>query len=166
MLKETKKAINFDLDTKALQEHYPNKNWRKAYDDLREFMEANSFEHRQGSGYISKEPMSYYSVMSVCYKLSKAYPWIGNCVNRFDVTEIGDTFDIKDIIAKGTAHCEHIDKPDKIKYAGSKAVSPEIKKKLERISEWAHNICKIMDEHKQERENQQAREFPNKGWER
>jgi len=42
----------------------------------------------------------------------------------------------------------------------------EISQKLECISDTAERITSIMDEHKQERENQQAREFPNKGWER
>lgn len=29
-----RKAINFDLDTKALQQCYPSSNWRKAYEDI------------------------------------------------------------------------------------------------------------------------------------
>lgn len=51
-------AINFDLDTKKLETLYSSKNWRQAYDDIRDFLKKNNFEHRQGSGYISKEEMS------------------------------------------------------------------------------------------------------------
>ena len=30
-----RKAINFDLDTKALKEHYGGKNYRNAYTDIK-----------------------------------------------------------------------------------------------------------------------------------
>ena len=51
-----KKAINFDLDTKKLREFHP-KGITQAYTDIRNFLESMGFEHRQGSGYVSKEPM-------------------------------------------------------------------------------------------------------------
>lgn len=49
------KALNFDLDTHQLQEHYPGANYRQAYDDLRRFFKKHRFLHRQGSGYISED---------------------------------------------------------------------------------------------------------------
>lgn len=48
-----RKGINFDLDTQALQKHYPKGNWHHAYDDFRNFSLKNGFEHIQGSGYHS-----------------------------------------------------------------------------------------------------------------
>ena len=45
------KAFNFDLSVRALQENYPGTNYRQAYQDIRQFLEDNGFEHRQGSGY-------------------------------------------------------------------------------------------------------------------
>ena len=42
------KALNFDLDTHQLQEHYPGANYRQAYDDLRRFFKKHRFLHRQG----------------------------------------------------------------------------------------------------------------------
>lgn len=46
-----RKGINFDLNTQALKEYYPKGDWHNAYADVRDFFEANGFEHIQGSGY-------------------------------------------------------------------------------------------------------------------
>ena len=48
-----RKGINFDLNTQALKEYYPKGDWHNAYADVRDFFEANGFEHIQGSGYQS-----------------------------------------------------------------------------------------------------------------
>lgn len=45
-----RKGINFDLNTQALKEYYPKGDWHNAYADVRDFFEANGFEHIQGSG--------------------------------------------------------------------------------------------------------------------
>lgn len=62
-----KKAINFDLDTKKLREFHP-KGITQAYTDIRNFLESMGFEHRQGSGYVSKEPMRYATVDAIVEK--------------------------------------------------------------------------------------------------
>jgi len=56
----TKKQISFDLDTKALEKYYPTDNWRNSYEKIKQFMLKNGFEWRQGSVYISKQPMKDY----------------------------------------------------------------------------------------------------------
>lgn len=100
MLDEEKcfKAINFDLDTKALQQYYPSTNWRKAYDDINKFLISNGFEHRQGSGYVSKLPIKNTTIIAQIQNLSKTFSWISKCINRLDVTNIGNSFDMVDII--------------------------------------------------------------------
>ena len=66
---ESRKAFHFDLSTKKLMEHYPSAKkfgWRKAWSDIRSFMEDHGFEHAQFSGYESVEPMGYdkaYAIM-------------------------------------------------------------------------------------------------------
>lgn len=65
------KAINFDLDIKALQQYYPSSNWRKAYEDINKFFLSNGFEHRQGSGYISLIKTDDYSVLTLTRKTLK-----------------------------------------------------------------------------------------------
>lgn len=96
--KETRKAINFDLDTGKLLEHF--KNTHRAYSDIKKFMEHNGFEHRQYSGYISKEPVSKFYITDITEKLNEKFAWLKDCVQKYDVTEIGDTFDLKYIFDK------------------------------------------------------------------
>lgn len=93
-----RKAINFDLDTNALKEHYPGKNYRDAYSDIKDFMQKSGFEHRQWSGYVSNEKLSIQKVASVTQRLAKAFPWLQKCVNRFDVTDIGEQHDLTHLI--------------------------------------------------------------------
>lgn len=94
-----RKAINFDLDTKALQKHYPKpKQWRKAYNDIEKFMKKEGFVHRQGSGYISERKLSMERIASISIKIKQAYPWLSICVNRFDVTDIGEQHDLTHLI--------------------------------------------------------------------
>ena len=90
---ETRKAINFDLDTLKLREKFLDT--RKPYNDIKKFMESNGFEHRQYSGYVSKKQLPIYRVISLISKMGKDYTWLKDCIQKFDVTEIGDTFDLK-----------------------------------------------------------------------
>ena len=90
---ETKKAINFDLDTKELLKHF--KNTHQAYSSIKIFMEENGFEHRQYSGYISSEPMSTHYITDITEKLNKKFKWLKDCIQKYDVTEIGETYDLK-----------------------------------------------------------------------
>ena len=83
-----RKFINFDLDTKALKEFYPSKDYRAAYSKIKVFMENNGFEHRQSSGYISVKPMKESQINKVILRMVHQFPWLGKCVNRFDVTTI------------------------------------------------------------------------------
>lgn len=83
------KALNFDLDTHQLQEHYPGANYRQAYDDLRRFFKRHHFSHRQGSGYISDEKLTTADIYDLMDDLSQQLPWIGLCVNKIDVTNVG-----------------------------------------------------------------------------
>jgi len=68
-----RKGINFDLNTQALKEYYPKGDWHNAYADVRDFFEANGFEHIQGSGYHSVEAMSEAKAMAVIYQMTKIH---------------------------------------------------------------------------------------------
>ncbi len=91
--KEIKRAINFDLDTKELLKHF--KNTHKAYSDIKSFMKKNGFEHRQYSGYISNNPISVSEILVLTNTLNKQFKWLKDCVQKYDVTEIGETYDLK-----------------------------------------------------------------------
>lgn len=92
------KALNFDLDTHQLQEHYPGANYRQAYDDLRRFFKWHHFSHRQGSGYISDEKLTTADIYDLMDDLSQQLPWIGLCVNKIDVTNVGRQHDLTELL--------------------------------------------------------------------
>lgn len=85
MSKKTRKAINFDFDTNKLKEFYSN-NYNNAYGDIRRYLEKNGFEHRQGSGYVSKNGMSLAEINNVVENMSVKFQWLADCVNKMDVT--------------------------------------------------------------------------------
>lgn len=92
------KAINFDLDTHQLKEYYPGANYRQAYDDLRKFFERHNFSHRQGSGYISEEKLGTADIFDLMDELSHLFSWIGNCIKKIDVTNIGQQHDLTELL--------------------------------------------------------------------
>ena len=90
-----RKAINFDLDTKALRQYYRNdESYRIAYKEILKFMESNGFEHRQGSGYVSLETMTSEEVVNIALKMKTELPWIKRCINKFDMTDVGRDYDL------------------------------------------------------------------------
>ena len=98
MSARVRKAINFDLDTKALKKFYPGKDYRAAYGEIKNFMENIGFEHRQWSGYISIKALDQKEIARNVKKIAQKFPWLSQCVNRFDVTNIGKTCDMIDTI--------------------------------------------------------------------
>lgn len=92
------KALNFDLDTHQLKEHYPGASYRQAYDDLRRFFKRHHFSHRQGSGYISDDKLAIADIYDLMDELSRQFPWIGVCVNKIDVTNVGLQHDLTELL--------------------------------------------------------------------
>lgn len=92
------KAINFDLDTHQLKEHYPGTNYRKAYDDLCRFFKRHHFLHRQGSGYISDSKLTTADIYDLMDELSRQFPWLGICVKKIDVTNVGRQHDLTELL--------------------------------------------------------------------
>lgn len=92
-VKKTRKAVNFDLDTLKLREKFLDT--RKPYNDIKKFMESNGFERRQYSGYVSINPISESKIILLMKKMRKKNTWLKDCIQKFDVTEIGNTFDLK-----------------------------------------------------------------------
>lgn len=59
----------------------------KAYSRIKRFLLRNDFEHKQWSGYVSKERLSYAEVYLILDNLMDALPWLARCVNSFDITD-------------------------------------------------------------------------------
>ena len=92
------KALNFDLDPHQLKAHYPGANYRQAYDDLRRFFKRHQFSRRQGSGYTSDTKLSTADIYDWMDELARKFPWIGACVNKIDVTNIGRQHDLTELL--------------------------------------------------------------------
>jgi virulence-associated protein VapD len=89
------KAINFDLDTKKLKREFGEKNYRKGYSLIQRFLTENGFIHHQYSGYISKAAMSYGEIYILITDIMvTTHPWLINCVNKFDATNVTSQSDM------------------------------------------------------------------------
>lgn len=95
-----KRAINFDLHGESLERYYSKRNANDAYRVLGKFFHDNGFEHRQGSGYVSKEPLTQAEVFRIAKKLDIQFPWLEKCTSCMDVTDIGETYDMKEMFKK------------------------------------------------------------------
>lgn len=98
MEKKYFKAINFDMDTHYLSEYYPGLNYRQAYEDLRHFFERHRFSHRQGSGYISDIKLTTADIYDLVDELNQQLPWVGECVKKIDVTNVGRQHDLAELL--------------------------------------------------------------------
>ncbi|MGN0764872.1 MAG: hypothetical protein ACI4MO_00110 [Christensenellales bacterium] len=89
------KAINFDLDTRKMRQH---KKYPVGYTEIKRSLLQLGFTHRQWSGYTSKSKLVSSEVIEIVEKLVKAHPWLSDCANKFDVTDIGKQFDLMDVV--------------------------------------------------------------------
>lgn len=98
----SRKQITFDLRQESLKLYYPHQEppqneqyYKKAYQDIRRFMAANGFEHRQYSVYTSINKLTTLDVVGLMERLAEAFPWLSRCVNEIDVTNIGVQHSLK-----------------------------------------------------------------------
>ena len=91
MERTKRKALNFDLDTKKMKELnlYPI-----GYRLLGSSLEKHGFEHRQGSGYISKAKLDGDNVYDIISDVVSENEWLASCVKKIDVTDIGKQHDL------------------------------------------------------------------------
>lgn len=88
------KAINFDLNINHLKDYYSKENHLNAYSDIRSYLLKKGFEHRQGSGYRSKEKLTDIEITAIVREMGKKFPWLHKCVGQFDVTNIGQNYSL------------------------------------------------------------------------
>lgn len=86
MTTKSVKAINFDIKQELLDRYYEKSN-SMAYYDINKFLKDRGFEHRQGSGYISKDAMTVNDVLSIIYDMNEELPWTLICIEKIDITE-------------------------------------------------------------------------------
>ena len=92
----TRKQISFDLSQDALKRYYPHKEtgqdsqfFKRAYKDIRRFMEAHGFERRHYSVYVSLQQRTSLDVALLAQRMGEALPWLRLCVKDITVTNIG-----------------------------------------------------------------------------
>ncbi len=92
----SRKEITFDLSQEALRQHYPHKEtaqdpqfFKRAYKDIQRFMDANGFERRQHSVYVSAEKLSALDAAVLTQRMAEQLPWLRLCVKDITVTSIG-----------------------------------------------------------------------------
>ena len=78
--KKKLKSIAFDLDTKALQEHYTNGDWHNAYSDIGDFLAEQGFMRMQGSVYDSTTKFSDRELGYLIQTMSEELTWLAECV--------------------------------------------------------------------------------------
>ena len=94
--RDTRKEIHFDLSIEALKRSYSPLSahaWRKAWSDIRLFLESQGFIHTQYSGYESSVNLSMDSICLTLNSLISELPWFPEAVKIATVTEIGDRHD-------------------------------------------------------------------------
>lgn len=96
----TKKALNFDLDTKILKQVYSEVSYTNAYYEIRNFLSKHGFVHRQGSGYVSIKPLTNTKILSITKEMNEELPWLAYCVKEFDVTSVGKSHSLLDNFTK------------------------------------------------------------------
>ena len=94
-----RKAINFDIDTKKYEEH-TGKKASTAYAEIKRFLKKNGFEHRQGSGYVSKNSLDDLRITAIITNMTLTLKWLRFCVKEIDVTNIGKQHSLLDTINK------------------------------------------------------------------
>lgn len=86
-----RKQITFDLDTNILKQIHGEKNYTKAYSDIRNFMENNDFEHIEGSVYASTKSMSNQEIIVLIKDLKKEHEYLDKSVREIHQADIGES---------------------------------------------------------------------------
>lgn len=87
-------AITFDLDTKKLEELYPSPNWRKAYDDIADYLYDYGFERQQGSVYFGDKFVDAVVCVTAVQQMSNDYSWLKDCVKDIRMLRIEERNDL------------------------------------------------------------------------
>jgi virulence-associated protein VapD len=92
----SRKEITFDLSQDALKRYYPRKEtaqdpqfFKRAYKDIRRFMDANGFDRRQYSVYVSRSELTALDVAVLTQRMAEQLPWLRLCVKEITATNIG-----------------------------------------------------------------------------
>jgi virulence-associated protein VapD len=95
------RAFNFDLDSAQMSAVFGANGRQRGYGAIKKYLEGNGFEHRQKSGYVSLKTLTILEVQDLLEDMDNALPWMGSCVQRFDVTDINSHTDMAHMFSGG-----------------------------------------------------------------
>lgn len=108
-----RRQITFDLGENKLKAYYPkplftlnHRYHKKAWKDIAKFMHQQGFEHRQYSVYASNNPMTGVELNALVRNMVKQMPWLNQCLNAIDVTDIGEQHSLMKAVQKATIEFE------------------------------------------------------------
>ena len=87
-------AITFDLDTKALQDIYPNSSWQNAYSDVARFLRTRGFDRQQGSVYFGDEDVDVVRCQNAVMELTIEFDWFAPSVRDMRMLRIEENNDL------------------------------------------------------------------------
>ena len=87
----SRKQITFDLHQESLKQLYP-------HTEPPQNAQYYKFEHRQYSVYVSAEKLTTLDVIGLMEQLAEQFPWLSQCVNEIDVTNIGVQHSLKHVL--------------------------------------------------------------------
>jgi virulence-associated protein VapD len=87
-------AITFDLDTKVLEQSYPNTSWQNAYSDIARFLRDEGFDRQQGSVYFGNNEIDVVSCQIAVQKLTMTFPWFAPSLKDIRMLRIEDNNDL------------------------------------------------------------------------
>ena len=117
-METSRKEITFELSQEALRQHYPHKEtaqdpqfFKRAYKDIRRFMEASGFERRQYSVYVSAEALTTLDVALLAQRMAEELPWLRQCVKEITATNIGARHSLLGLLRDHTPPAELLPPP-------------------------------------------------------
>lgn len=102
MGRQTRKAINFDLNTKIVEANMTAKQISgtasKAYYDIKKFLSENGYEGAQESAYTSKKPTTFQKANELITEMVEEIPYLKGAVKSMHLTSVGGTHNVTRII--------------------------------------------------------------------
>lgn len=90
--------IVFDLDTKALEQHYHNASWRNGYADIQRVLYRHRFSNIQGTVYLSQRGVRQAHGTIALQELAIRFSWFDKCVSNVQFYDLADDFNAQFII--------------------------------------------------------------------
>lgn len=95
----TRKTINFDFSTKALEENMQEgEKYNKAYAAIERYLEKAGFEHTQESAYTSIKPIKHREVLNLVSDLSNKFPYMEGAFKSCETTSVSKTYDVTELM--------------------------------------------------------------------